>query len=96
MAKNSPEVAEPKNGAPRNLTYENMLAHVLRQRDAALAGISAHEAVEVSVPKLDAKGAPAKEDGYLVLMKRAVLKRDLVSLEWDNKIAHLEKLAAGA
>lgn len=93
MAKTSPDEA-PKNGKPRSLTYENMLAHVKGQRAAALAGIPATEAVEVNVTKKNAKGEVVITDGYPELIKRAVLKRDLASLEWDEKIAELEKLIA--
>jgi hypothetical protein len=97
MAKEAPD-SKPavKTAKTRNLTYEGLLAHAQMQREAALSQVSAHEVVEISVAEQDATGKPILKNGFPVLTKQAVLKRDLVSLEWDKKIEFLTKQAEAA
>lgn len=79
----------PAPAKVRNLTYENIRLIVESKKQEAMALVPEYEAVEVAVPKRDEKGEVVKKNGYPVLEKQLVLKRQLVELEWDAKIATL-------
>lgn len=84
------DVPKPAGGKPRNLTYEGMRAHAEGMKAQAVASVPAYEVVKVHLPKKDAKGAVVKDsDGFVELVEKVVLKRDLVAAEWDEKLAGL-------
>lgn len=79
-------VAGPTETA-RNLTYERQLAYLVRQKNEALAKISATDTVVTTVVKLK-DGKPVKDaDGFDVLIDKKRLKREVVAEEFDSRIA---------
>ena len=77
----------------RNQTYDFILATKQAERDAAIAAIPEFETLTVDVPKLDAKGKPIIEDGFLVLTTKKVLRREFVRAQWADKLKPHEELA---
>lgn len=83
----APEAAKSP-GKVRNLTHEGIRAHLEQNKQAAMLATPPFEVTKVHLPKKDAKGAVVKDaDGFVELIEKVVLKRDLVAAEWDEKIA---------
>ncbi len=75
-------------GKPRNLTHEGIRAHLEQNKAAEVAATPAYEVVKVHLPVRDDKGNVVKNaQGFVKLEEQAVLKRDLVAAEFDEKIA---------
>lgn len=81
----------------RNLTFETVLATMNQDMQSAIAAIPEEETVETALPKLNGKGDKVRDgNGYVVIEKRVVLKRDKVAKEWEAKIAKVEASIAAA
>jgi len=80
--------SKPAAGKVRNLTEEGVAAHILRLKQAAMDAVPPYEVVKISLPKKNAKGEVIRDaDGFVELVEKVVLKRDLVEAEWDKKIS---------
>lgn len=78
----------PAPAKVRNLTHESIVSHLEGQKAAAVAAVPQFEVVQVRFPKKNAKGEVLKDtDGFVELVEKTVLKRDIVGLEWDARIA---------
>lgn len=76
---------------PRNLTKERQLAYLRRMKAQALAQIPATETVEVDVAKRNKAGDPVLDsDGFPTIVRKRQYKRDLVSKEYDARIARFD------
>lgn len=72
----------------RNLTHESVVQHLQMNKQAAIAAAPPFEVIKVHLPEKDAKGNPVKDsDGFVKLVEKVVLKRDMIAAEWDEKIA---------
>jgi hypothetical protein len=70
------------------LTNEGIVQHLEQQKAAAVLQAPAFEVVKVHLPKKNAKGEAIKDaDGFVELIEKVVLRRDLIAAEWDQKIA---------
>jgi len=78
----------------RNLTYDHILAMKRAEAESAINAVPEFEVVELEVPSLDAKGNPKKDaDGIPVLVKKRLLKRDVVRAQWADKLKPHEERA---
>jgi len=78
----------------RNLTYDHILAMVKADAEAAVASVPEFEVVELDVPALDGKGKPKLDgDGFPMLVKKRLLKRDVVRAQWADKLKPHEERA---
>lgn len=78
----------------RNLTYDHILAMVKADAEAAIASVPEFEVVELDVPALDGKGkAKLDADGFPMLVKKRLLKRDVVRAQWADKLKPHEERA---
>jgi len=78
----------------RNLTYDHILAMVKADAEAAIASVPEFEVVELDAPALDPKGKPKLDgDGFPMLVKKRLLKRDVVRAQWADKLKPHEERA---
>jgi hypothetical protein len=78
----------------RNLTYDHILAMKKAEAEAAIASVPEFEVVELDIAALDGKGNPKKDaDGIPMLVKKRLLKRDVVRAQWADKLKPHEELA---
>jgi hypothetical protein len=78
----------------RNLTYDHILAMKRAEAEAAVASTPEFEVVELDVAALDAKGKPKLDgDGLPTLVKKRLLKRDIIRAQWADKLKPHEDLA---
>lgn len=79
-------------GKPRNLTNEGIRAHVEQMKVAAMNAVPAYAVSKVHLPKVDPKTKqPIRDaDGFVELIEKVVLQRDLIAAEWDDKLSGLE------
>jgi hypothetical protein len=78
----------------RNLTYDHILAMHRAEAEAAIASVPEFDVVELDVPAVDGKGKPKLDaDGIPTLVKKRLLKRDLVRAQWADKLKPHEERA---
>jgi hypothetical protein len=74
----------------RNLTYEGIKSHMLQLMADELKGISPYAVSTVHLPEKDKQGNVVKDEhGFVKLLTKTVLTRDLKQAEWEEKIASL-------
>jgi hypothetical protein len=71
----------------RNLTHEAIVGMLESSRDTELAKIGEDEVVEAALPTIKNGVLQRDENGFVVITKRTVLKRDKVATDWAKKIA---------
>lgn len=85
--KTKPSMRYPRD-KPRNLTHEAIITKMKAKAIAEVEKIPEDETVEAALPKLDKQGKQQRDaNGYLIIEKRTVLKRDKVQQDWAKKIA---------
>lgn len=74
----------------KNLTHEHLLQHFESVAAQRIAAVPEYEAVEVSLPRKDAKGKLILDaDGVPELVTKRVQKRAMVEAEENDRLAKL-------